>query len=169
MINNFQKLISYNLYEILKKLDADNREYYEQCQKIIENGSESDIEDLTYFLNGTSEYVKKETYDILEMYSNLEDAQEKLTLNNENTGKVTFRGFDGNEEAEHYNYCKYIVNDEGKYSEFSDRELNSHFPHLNTYRAMLERYKKIVIERGKDKLFYEKPMTLKEFEFIVKG
>ena len=34
---------------------------------------------------------------------------------------------------------------------------------------MLERYKKIVIERGKDKLFYEKPMTLKEFEFIVKG
>lgn len=169
MINNFQKLISYNQYEILKKLDADNREYYEQCQKIIENGSESDIEDLTYFLNGTSEYVKKETYDILEMYSNLEDAQEKLTLNNENTGKVTFTGFDGNEEAEHYNYCKYIVNDEGKYSEFSDRELNSHFPHLNTYRAMLERYKKIVIERGKDKLFYEKPMTLKEFEFIVKG
>lgn len=65
MINNFQKLISYNQYEILKKLDADNREYYEQCQKIIENGSESDIEDLTYFLNGTSEYVKKETYDIL--------------------------------------------------------------------------------------------------------
>ena len=52
MINNFQKLISYNQYEILKKLDADNREYYEQCQKIIENGSESDIEDLTYFLNG---------------------------------------------------------------------------------------------------------------------
>lgn len=167
MIDNFQKLIVYNQYEILKKLDIDNQDYYEQCQKNIEHGSESDIEDLSSFLSGTSEDVKKETYDILEMYSNLEEAQDKLNLLDGNIRKVTFYGFDGNEETDHYCYCKYIVNDEGKYSEFSNRELNSHFPHLNTYRVMLERYKKIVAER--DRLFYEIPMTLKEFEFIVKG
>lgn len=167
MIDNFQKLIVYNQYEILKKLDIDNQEHYEQYQNTIEYGSESDIEDISSFLSGTSEDVKKETYDILEMYSNLEEAQDKLNLLDGNIRKVTFYGFDGNEEIDYYCYCKYIVNDEGKYSEFSNRELNSHFPHLNTYRVMLKCYKKIVAER--ERFFYEIPMTLKEFEFIVRG
>lgn len=76
MITDTEKLVLFNQYEILKFLNPDETDFYEQNQKVLEYGSESDIEELSSFLIGTSEEVKKETFDILQMFRDLEDAYE---------------------------------------------------------------------------------------------
>lgn len=168
MIKGIEKLILFNQYQILKHINPDNADVYEQNQKVLEYGSDSDIEDLSSFLFGTSEEVKKETFDILQMFSDLEYAYEKsFNSNSEYEYSAKFRGFDGNEEAEHYCYCKHLINNEDRYTEFKGRELNSHCPVINRYRRMLDNYN-TTIEYRKDG-FYKKPMTLREFEFIING
>ena len=44
MITDTEKLILFNQYEILKFLNPDETDFYEQNQKVLEYGSESDIE-----------------------------------------------------------------------------------------------------------------------------
>lgn len=98
MITDTEKLILFNQYEILKFLNPDETDFYEQNQKVLEYGSESDIEELSSFLIGTSEEVKKETFDILQMFRDLEDAYEKFfNSTSEYKYSAKFRGFDGNE------------------------------------------------------------------------
>lgn len=168
MITDTEKLILFNQYEILKFLNPDETDSYEQNQKVLEYGSESDIEELSSFLIGTSEEVKKETFDILQMFRDLEDAYEKFfNSTSEYKYSAKFRGFDGNEEPEYYCYCKHLIIDEDRYSEFKGRELNSHFPVINRYRKMLNCYN--ITNEKRIGNFYENPMTLKEFEYIIQG
>ena len=50
---------------------------------------------------------------------------------------VTFRGFDGNNESDHYSVALFLINDMGRFNCFKDRDLNSHLPSINDYRRML--------------------------------
>lgn len=50
---------------------------------------------------------------------------------------VKFTGFDGNNETSHMGIARFLVNKMGRWSMFKGRELNSHFPTLDTYRRML--------------------------------
>ena len=72
MVSKIEKLILYNQYEILKNLCPDEKEYYEDEQKTIMYGSDSDIEETASNFFGTSEEVKEEVYGILEMFRWLE-------------------------------------------------------------------------------------------------
>lgn len=87
-----EKLILYNQYEILKNLcpDEKEKEYYEDEQKTIMYGSDSDIEETASNFFGTSEEVKEEVYGILEMFRWLEcsfkknNPDQEIPYNNKN-------------------------------------------------------------------------------------
>ena len=165
-MNICQKLILFNQYEILKKLNPEEKDYYEENQSVLVNGSDSDIEDMASFLTGTSEDVKQEVYDILEMFSVLERSYKQNHPDVDNVPyNVGFKGFDGNEESEYYSYCKHLIDGKNLYSEFKDRELNSHCNVLARYRTALQNYKDALNNRV-DKV-YEVPLTDEEIENII--
>lgn len=94
----------------------------------------------------TPDEVRKETLDILDMWSMLEssygnlaqpDAQRIDAAARQHGNNVQFGGFDGNHESTHLSVARFLIEDMGRYAEFAGRGLNSHFPSLRRYQAML--------------------------------
>jgi uncharacterized protein YfbU (UPF0304 family) len=54
-----------------------------------------------------------------------------------------FSGFDGNNESEHYSVAHFIIHDMNEFEYFANRQLNSHGPSLDHYRALIARYNDI--------------------------
>ncbi len=86
-----------------------------------------------------------EVLTILDMWSFIEGGYSKLSKKEKDrvaaeadlVGKrVVFRGFDGNYESEHLGVAGFLIKQMGRFSEFKDRDLNSHCPLLNAYRRM---------------------------------
>ncbi len=89
--------------------------------------------------------IVKEVVDMLEMwhfiesgYANLTDTEKnELEVSFGSLGKdIKFPGFDGNNEGEHYSIARFLIGDLDRFQGFAGRELNSHFPHLDSYRRM---------------------------------
>ena len=90
--------------------------------------------------------VVSEVFDVLDMWSFIERGYAKLSEKDKKRveseaaplgNDVTFRGFDGNNESDHYSVALFLINDMGRFNCFKDRDLNSHFPSINDYRRML--------------------------------
>lgn len=88
----------------------------------------------------------KEVVDVLAMWETVERGYKKLSKKDsdyvaketEQTGEyVSFSGFDGNNESEHLSIAHFLIENLGRFSHFSGRELNSHWPSLESYRRML--------------------------------
>jgi uncharacterized protein len=78
---------------------------------------------------------------ILGMWSLIEQAYEKFDQPNKDKiesdtatfgSSVKFSGFDGNNESEHLSIATFLVNDMGRFSQFRGRDLNSHYPSIDT-------------------------------------
>ena len=91
-----------------------------------------------------------EVGDILDMWSFMESGYAKLSeadkdLVAKEVGplgkKVEFRGFDANNESAHYSIALFLTKHLNRYAEFKGRDLSSHFPGLEGYRRMLEKFK----------------------------
>jgi uncharacterized protein len=83
--------------------------------------------------------------DILDMWSIIESGYAALTAKEkarvekeaEPFGKnPRFRGFDGNNEAEHMGIAYFLIRKLERFSNFEGRDLNSHMPSLETYQRM---------------------------------
>lgn len=86
-----------------------------------------------------------EVADILGMWSTIEYDFDALSDKGkeeikEQAGAVQFRGFDGNNEAEHRGIALFLINDMDRFSEFKDRDINSHGESLSMHRRMLDVY-----------------------------
>ena len=88
--------------------------------------------------------------DVLDMWRFIELAYGKLSKKDKDRiekeaepfGKnVKFPGFDGNYETPHLGIAIFLVEKMDRFSEFKGRELNSHFPTLDSYRRMLAVFK----------------------------
>jgi uncharacterized protein len=86
-----------------------------------------------------------ETVNILDMWSFIEEAYEKLsdeelaTLESE-LGKhytAKFIGFCGNTESEHIGITRFLIEKMDRFTRFKGREFNSHVPILDRYKRML--------------------------------
>ena len=55
---------------------------------------------------------------------------------------VKFFGFDGNEENRHLSIAHFLIDHLDRFTYFSGRDLNSHFPAVERYRAMHSRFRK---------------------------
>lgn len=90
--------------------------------------------------------VLKEVVDVLNMWTFIESAYQRLSKKDKGRvekeadpfGKhVAFPGFDGNYECEHLSIATFLIEDMGRFSDFKDRDLNSHATLLDSYRRML--------------------------------
>lgn len=144
-----ERLFLYNQYEILKKLSKDehDKKYYELKQKVLESGFSYDYDDLTEFLYDempveNSKFVW-EYFNLLRCLGNSYEElseEEQMQINKKD---LLFDGFDGNEEAKYLIYAEYILNDLDRYGEvvYKKKDLNSHWPKLDKYERMIEKWR----------------------------
>ena len=80
-----ERLILYNQYEILKKLDPDGEENYKIDQEILINGFKANYDDLASgFMDETSVEVSEFVIDVLQMYRTLNNSYRELNEEEKN-------------------------------------------------------------------------------------
>lgn len=149
-LTEVERLILFNQYSILSKLandagDKDTADIYETYKTILLDGYKHDYSQLLgIFGDELSETKSKFVWDVLELYRAIYDKVHTLSPEKRkqySEYKLKFRGFDGNEEIEYYSYCKFIIQDLGRYAEIYENgknELNSHCNIINYYNKLLE-------------------------------
>ncbi len=83
--------------------------------------------------------------DVLDMWSFIEEACEGLSPADKSTletalgstSPVKFRGFDGNNETSQMGIARFLIEKMDRFIRFDPKNLNSHMPTANKYRAML--------------------------------
>ncbi len=89
----------------------------------------------------------REVANVLDMWAFIERGWAKLSKKDKAQLKadadlfgdtVTFPGFDGNNEGEHFSITKMLVEKMGRWTTFQGRELNSHSEVLDGYRKMVD-------------------------------
>ncbi|HBP1342131.1 YfbU family protein [Pseudomonas aeruginosa] len=141
-MDKLQLLILKNQYEILCRLKEGDREY-QAAWKAIDQGYEYEIEALIdeAVRDPVSMGDCKEVREILDMYRKLQTSLQKADVAAELSEKVSFPGFDGNEETLHYSYACYLLQDKGLWfglKGWEEGTWNSHCPMLPRYRSMLK-------------------------------
>lgn len=145
-----ERLFLYNQYEILKSLYPDEFETYEYNQKILVDGYKYNYSDL---LSGFGEEVDPAisafVFDVLQMYRSFHNSYYSLTDNEKdeiNQMDITFQGFDGNEEIDHYIYARFVLEEMNRFDEIYNNgrvELNSHRNMIARYSRMVDKWKSI--------------------------
>ena len=91
----------------------------------------------------------REVLDVLDVwrffeqsYTNLsEEDKERVKEEADPFGvNVVFSGFDGNYETEHLIIAQFLINKMDRFTEFGDRDLNSHTPSIDGYRRMVRAF-----------------------------
>lgn len=147
-INDGEKLILHMLCEVYKHLNIKGELDPDFIARALYGGH---YWGLTWKYTGIfhghqdSNHVVSEVADVLDMWSFIESGYDKLSAKDrsrieteaEPFGKhVSFRGFDGNSEAEYNGVAHFLVNDLERFVIFKGRQFNSHMPSLDIYRRM---------------------------------
>ena len=135
-----QRLILINQYEILKHLNPNDTEYYDEYiatlkigatykysmfEEIVEDEKSEEFQEFVWSVLDMFSYMKS-------AYRNLSDEyKQKISLE-----KILYQGFDGNEEGSYYSYANYIFKDMGLYTDIYKECKNC----LNAHRNMVWRY-----------------------------
>ena len=143
------RLNLYNQYTILQKLSQiQGNEYgakdYGLKAEIVLNGY---IYDYYLLTDGFSDDFLPEdaklVWDTLNMYSVIYLSYDKIDNPKLTKEQIHFNGFDGNYETRSMSYCRFIINDLGRFTELSGNgheEYNSHCRCCNKYSVMLEKW-----------------------------
>ena len=144
-----ERLNLYNQYTILQKLsqiqgDEHEAEFYGLRAKIVSEGYLYDYYMLTECISDDfSLEDAKLVWDTLDMYSAIYFSYNRLENPKLTKEQIHFDGFDGNYETRSLFYCMFIINDLGRYSEFSGKvidDFNSHSQRCDKYKAMIEKW-----------------------------
>lgn len=150
-------------FRTLERVDPKSADHWDQLAQIVEHGFESEYEKLMHgIVEPTPEHVCREVRDVMAMYLRLQESYEDLGGPAEiSSGKVRFRGFDGNYEPDHFGYANFVRDDLGQFKmlEIVGNGLNSHAPTLWKYRPMLREWKRL------DKEFA--PLTVAEIRRVL--
>ena len=154
-LSNEQKLLTVMLCEIHEKLEINSDVNVSLLKEAIVTGNDWAITD--GFVGGflsrevIDEEIKSFTFDVLDMYSFLAKAKEKLTKKDietitSATGRdaddLLFPGFDGNNESEHSDVAEFITGPLNRFEILkSVASKNSHSPMLEIYTRMLEQFR----------------------------
>ncbi|GAA0100804.1 YfbU family protein [Paraclostridium bifermentans] len=162
-----ERLILYNQYEILKKLDPDGEDLYDRDQEILINGYKINYPDLVCgFTDETSEDISEFVIDVLQMYRILNNSYNELNYEDKEKIRlydISFKGFDGNEEIDYYKYADFYLNKLDRFDELKELEyfeVNSHSNMLDNYMRMVSSWKEVKSGR------YNK-LTLKNMLYII--
>lgn len=145
-----ERVILINQYKLLSVLHKDNEAHYRELIGILENGYEVFYTMIDEWLSDNMPVCEgKFALDILDLYraiENLKRSSKSAELANHNYSY--FRGFDGNHETEYMGFCRFIIDEQGKFQEqqpyfLKNDHLNSHMPMIDKYKRMLEVSKSI--------------------------
>ena len=168
-LDEYQRLNLFNQYSILHELsilrdDKYNEEKYDICMTIISNGYEGEYGFLFDVLSEVFPAEESEfVWQTLQMYSSIYFSYSKLSETKLEKKEILFPGFDGNNEFQHYAFCKFILEDLKRFDELSEgnrADFNSHAEKCPQYRRMLLRWESM-----------GRPMTLSEqaIESLIKA
>ncbi|WP_238902660.1 YfbU family protein [Clostridium sp. YIM B02506] len=162
-----ERLILWNQYEILKALYPENKDVYDVEQKIVLSGYKHNYDELiSGMFDETPEDVSKFVIDVFSMFRSLIGSyknlkrEEKEEIKNE---KILFKGYDGNDELDYYDYSKFFLDDFDKFGEIKamkDFEYNSHCAMVGRYSEMLRKWKEVRISKYDD-------LTLEQIKYIT--
>lgn len=148
--DGYQRLIMWMLAEVLKgQPNADAKRTAELVQDAIYGGHFWALE---WEMPGSvhSDIDNKEdvsfVVDVLDMWDFIEISYSKLSDSDKDRIEVEagptarnpqFTGFDGNQETSLMGIAKFLINKMNRFTDFSDRSLNSHIPKTARYKKML--------------------------------
>lgn len=183
MINGLSlkdRLILANQYEILSQLTDDDHEsnFYENLRDVFANGYSLHYSLATeWFPSEMSNEECRFVHDVLNMYRGLYFSRENNDEIKDSIEerKVLFKGFDLNDDQEsrYYSFCKFLVENLGKYEEIKElielgkiESLNSHGsgPSMVKLKRMLEKTKEMDEARNERHDLY---FTKEEVEEII--
>jgi uncharacterized protein YfbU (UPF0304 family) len=141
-LTKVERLILFNQYRILEKIDPDEARASEEACEILASGYTLEYETLASHIDKeVSDDKCREVRDILDMYRALKIARRDLPAGTVSDADATFPGFDGNEETEHFAYATFVMEKQNKWVESKQDPRNSHWPVLSRYRMMLKSWK----------------------------
>lgn len=139
-----QRLILSNQYKIMAMLEPENAERYRRLQTIIEQGFGLQLRELDREFGELTEESCRQIIDVMEMHhalqvswSNLKD-QEGIDRR-----RLEFLGFDAATEARYLSYVRFMVNTEGRYTDFDSgtHGFNAQVKMWDKYQRMLAVWK----------------------------
>lgn len=145
-LSRVERWILSNQYRILEALYPEEADHLAHAREALEQGFEGRYEDLASHIDESvlSPQECREVVDILAMYDALQRSRtalgEQTKIKEE---EVRFAGFDGNNETAQMVYARHFCG--GPLGRFQGldtaKDFNSHFPSLDSYRAMLRVWK----------------------------
>ena len=128
--------------KILEKLYPEDKEYYANHRKAIEDGYELHYDWITEHLSeGLTSDECTFVLDVLDMYASFHFSFIQLESPKQLTAKsVKFPGFDGNHETMFMAYTKYFIEDLDRFSEI----LESTNGYYNSHMRMIPKYEKML-------------------------
>jgi uncharacterized protein YfbU (UPF0304 family) len=143
-----EKLIFGMLRDLYKHLEVEGEIDPEFMMEVISGGHywapKWDMIGLFHDYKDSPHRVR-EAADYLDMWSFIERGYKELSQADKKILKkdaepfgerVTFPGFDGNNESEYLGIARIFINHMDRWQMFKGRDLNSHFPTLDMYQAM---------------------------------
>lgn len=137
------RLILANQFKILEKLYPDDAQHYEQHRRALENGYTLNYPWMVeWFSDEMTEEECREVLDILDMYRAITFSYKKIEdKEGIEDNWLRFKGFDGNNESNHYGYAQYFILDLGRFQEL---KYDSEYPSLNSHGEVLPKYRKML-------------------------
>lgn len=139
--SKFERFKMIQQMRILKALYPLQAEQYQENIKVLENGFELEIDELSDGLyEGLDRHGCEEVRAILDMVAVMQRSNENLGFPIPEE-KVKFQGFAGNDHFAQHSYIKHLIDDTKEY-EYIKGVLNSHNPYtFPSYQTMLERWR----------------------------
>lgn len=156
-LSDGEKLIAVMLADVIKGMKIKSDTNVDLVEKVIYGGHYWALGwEMPGIFHGHVDKQSRVRFvvDVLDMWSFIEEAhaalnvadQERLSQQSESTGATfVFPGFDGNNESEHIGIARFLIEELERFQEFrkGHRDLNSHFPTLESYGRMLRVFEPI--------------------------
>ncbi len=141
------RLFLINQYRILALLEPKEASHYEELIQILDNGYKIFYSEVDQWISeDMPEDEGRVVLDILSLYRAIEDYKRK-SKDKDVDEKLYgyFRGFDGNNETEYMSFARFLIIEQGKFSEQQqylnkNDSCNSHLPSVEKYRSMIEKW-----------------------------
>lgn len=140
-----ERVILANQYKILAAIDSESSSRYKELVEILENGYEifyCMIDE--WYGEEMPEQEGKFVLNILDLYRAIEDVKRRTKDSSLISHHLAvFRGFDGNNEPSEMAFCRFLIEQQGKFEEqkqYASRSgsFNSHAPMRDKYKRMLD-------------------------------
>lgn len=163
MFTKTERLILSNQYQILKALEPEEADYYDEKIKILMGGYAYFYSEISNLVDDDlDEAVSIEVIKILNLYRELYISYSKLSSDEKADipeNKIKFEGFDGNEEGGHYTFAQFMLKDMDRYQELQ------HTYGYNTHRNVLPEYRRMLSQR--EKFHNERNLSKDQIAMII--